>query len=91
LQKKSRRQNVQHNNRPAKDSSLSIKEKLTRQYENLKNEIQTYENNLAAISTSSKTGNGFIDSIKENIASLKKEAEEILNKIRGLDKEDSAE
>jgi hypothetical protein len=91
LQKKSRKQNVQHNNRPAKDSSLSIKEKLTRQYENLKNEIQTYENNLAAISTSSKTGNGFIDSIKENIASLKKEAEEILNKIRGLDKEDSAE
>lgn len=91
LQKKSRKQNVQHNNRPAKDSSLSIKEKLTRQYENLKNEIQTYENNLAAISTSSKTGNGFIDSIKKNIESLKKEAEEILNKIRGLDKEDSAE
>lgn len=84
IHKKIRRQ-APRNNRPQKDSSLSLKEKLVRQYENLKSEIKTYENNLAAISTSSKTANGFIDSIMNTIEALKKDAEEILDKIRNLD------
>lgn len=90
LHKKIRKQ-PSRSNRPAKDQSLSLKDKLVRQYENLKNEIQTYENNIAAISTSSKTGNGFIDSIMNTIESLKKEAEEILNKIRAIDNEENKE
>ena len=85
IHKKIRRQAPRNNNRPQKDSSLSLKEKLVRQYENLKSEIKTYENNLAAISTSSKTANGFIDSIMNTIEALKKDAEEILDKIRNLD------
>lgn len=90
IHKKTRKQSSR-GNRPAKDQSISLKDKLIHQYENLKSEIQTYENNLAAISSSSKSGNGFIDSINKTIETLKKEAEEILNKIRNIEKEDNSE
>ena len=90
IHKKTRKQSSR-GNRPAKDQSISLKDKLIHQYENLKSEIQTYENNLAAISSSSKSGNGFIDSINKTIETLKKEAEEIMNKIRNIEKEDNSE
>lgn len=82
IHKKNRKQ-IQRSNRTFKEQPTNMKEKLMRQYENLKNEIQTYENNLAAIST--KSGNSFIDGILNNIEILKKEAEDILNKVRDLE------
>ncbi|MBQ2492526.1 MAG: DUF349 domain-containing protein, partial [Bacteroidales bacterium] len=50
----------------------SPREKLQRQYEQKKNEIQTYENNLGFMNASSKAGNGFVDTIKAKIEELKK-------------------
>ena len=67
----------------------SPREKLQRQYEQKKNEIQTYENNLGFMNASSKAGNGFVDSIKAKIEDLKKEADELLAQIRELDSEDN--
>ena len=67
----------------------SPREKLQRQYEQKKNEIQTYENNLGFMNASSKAGNGFVDSIKAKIEELKKEADDLLAQIRALDVEDS--
>ena len=67
----------------------SPREKLQRQYEQKKNEIQTYENNLGFMNASSKAGNGFVDSIKAKIEELKKEADELLAQIRELDSEDN--
>ena len=67
----------------------SPREKLQRQYEQKKNEIQTYENNLGFMNASSKAGNGFVDTIKAKIEELKKEADDLLAQIRELDSEDN--
>ena len=66
----------------------SPREKLIRQYEQKKSEIQTYENNLGFMNASSKTGNGFVDAIKAKIDDLKKEADELLAQIKAMDTEE---
>ena len=68
--------------------SGSPRERLLRQYEQKKNEIQTYENNLGFMNASSKAGNGFVDAIKDKIETLKKEADELLAQIKALDAEE---
>ena len=67
----------------------SPRERLQRQYEQKKSEIQTYENNLGFMNASSKTGNGFVDAIKEKIEALKKEADDLLAQIKSLDTEEA--
>ena len=67
----------------------SPREKLIRQYEQKKSEIQTYENNLGFMNASSKAGNGFVDSIKAKIEELKNEADDLLAQIKALDAEES--
>ena len=66
----------------------SPRERLMRQYEQKKNEIQTYENNLGFMNASSKAGNGFVDAIKSKIETLKQEADELLAQIKALDAEE---
>ena len=68
--------------------SGSPREKLMRQYEAKKSEIQTYENNLGFMNASSKAGNGFVDAIKAKIEALKKEADDLLAQIKALDAEE---
>ena len=69
--------------------SGSPRERLMRQYEQKKSEIQTYENNLGFMNASSKAGNGFVDAIKAKIDTLKQEADDLLAQIKALDAEDS--
>ena len=66
----------------------SPRERLQRQYEQKKSEIQTYENNLGFMNASSKAGNGFVDAIKAKIETLKQEADELLAQIRNLESEE---
>ena len=61
------------------------RDKLMRMYEAMKNEIQTYENNLGFFTASSKNGNGLMDEMKKKIEKLKEEAEEVRKKIVDLD------
>lgn len=68
--------------------SGSPREKLMRQYEQKKSEIQTYENNLGFMNASSKAGNGFVDAIKAKIETLKQEADDLLAQIKALDSEE---
>ena len=68
--------------------SGSPREKLMRQYEQKKSEIQTYENNLGFMNASSKAGNGFVDAIKAKIETLKQEADDLLAQIKALDVEE---
>lgn len=72
----------------ASRESGSPREKLMRQYEQKKSEIQTYENNLGFMNASSKAGNGFVDAIKAKIETLKQEADELLAQIKALDVEE---
>ena len=62
--------------------NLSLRDKLQRQYDNLKAEIQTYENNLGFLNTSSKSGNSLIDSIQSKIDKLKEDAADLLRQIK---------
>lgn len=72
----------------ASRESGSPREKLMRQYEQKKSEIQTYENNLGFMNASSKAGNGFVDAIKAKIETLKQEADDLLAQIKALDVEE---
>lgn len=61
------------------------RDKLNRMYETMKNEIQTYENNLGFFTASSKNGNGLMNEMKKKVEKLKEEAEEVRKKIANLD------
>lgn len=61
------------------------REKLMRQYEHLKSEIATYENNIGFFTTSSKKGGGLIKEMERKIESLKEETKLIEQKINLID------
>ena len=61
------------------------REKLVRTYENMKNELQTYENNLGFLTTSSKKGNSLLTEINRKVEKLKSDLELVLQKIKGID------
>ena len=63
------------------------RERLIRQYENLKSEIATYENNLGFLSTSNKKGQSLVDVMRQKMEKLKGEAEVILKKIHLVEDE----
>jgi hypothetical protein len=64
---------------------LNEREKLMRTYERLKNDIQTYENNIGFLTASSKGGSGLIDDMNKKIDGLKDELNLILKKIEVID------
>lgn len=71
-----------------KESNLyRDRERLVRTYEGLKNDIQTYENNLGFLNSSSKKGNTLVADITRKIERLKKDMELVLNKIKAIEKE----
>ena len=61
--------------------------RLMRQYEQLKNEAQTYENNLGFLNASSKKGNSLIDEMNRKVQKLKDEAKLVREKIKAIDAE----
>ena len=60
---------------------------LIRQYETLKNEIATYENNLGFLSVSNKKGESLVDVMRQKVEKLKQDAQVILQKIRLVEDE----
>ena len=61
--------------------------RLFRQYEALKQEIQTYENNLGFLNASSKKGNSLIDEMNRKVQKLKDDMNLIREKIKAIDAE----
>ena len=61
--------------------------RLFRQYEAMKQEIQTYENNLGFLSVSSKKGNSLIDEMKRKVQKLKDDMNLVREKIKAIDAE----
>ena len=61
------------------------REKLVRTFENMKNEIKTYENNLGFLSSSSKKGNNLVTEMKRKVEKLKADLELITQKIAAID------
>ena len=65
------------------------RERLLRTYENMCNEIKTYENNLGFLTSSSKSGNSLVAEMKRKMEKLKSDAELVLKKIRTLEEQDN--
>lgn len=62
--------------------------RLQRRAEQMKQEIQTYENNLGFLNASSKKGNSLIDEMNRKVQKLKDELELIKQKIKAIDSEE---
>ena len=58
-----------------------------RRYEQLKQEITTFENNLGFLNISSKKGNNLVDEMNRKAQKLKDEAELIRQKIKTIDRQ----
>ena len=61
------------------------REKLVRAYENMKAEIQTYENNLGFLNSASKKGNSLVQEMNRKVEKLKADLDLILKKIEVID------
>ncbi|MDE6460071.1 MAG: DUF349 domain-containing protein, partial [Paramuribaculum sp.] len=66
------------------DKTRLIKERdrLTRAFEQRKNELQTYENNLGFFNSSSKSGDSMLRDLERKIQRLRDELTEISGKIK---------
>ena len=65
------------------------RQRLMRQYDNLKQDIQTYENNLGFLTASSKKGNSLIEEMNRKIQKLKDDMQLVKEKIKAIDAENS--
>ena len=61
--------------------------RLMHQYDTLKQEIQTYENNLGFLTASSKKGNSLIEEMNRKIQKLKDDMQLVKEKIKAIDAE----
>ena len=61
--------------------------RLFRQYEAIKQEVQTYENNLGFLSVSSKKGSSLIDEMNRKVQKLKDDMQLVKEKIKAIDAE----
>ena len=77
--------NFQSNISNKENNLYREREKLVRAYENLKNEIKTYENNLGFLTSSSKKGSSLVTEINRKIEKLRNELQLITQKIEMID------
>ena len=61
--------------------------RLARRFEQLKQEIQTYENNLGFLNASYKKGNSLIDEMNRKVQHLRDDLELVRQKIKAIDEE----
>ena len=61
------------------------REKLVRAADAMKNELQTYENNLGFLTTSSKKGNSLLTELNRKVEKLKADIELVKQKIKVID------
>lgn len=66
------------------------RQRLMRQYDNLNQEIHTYENNLGFLTASSKKGNSLIEEMNRKIQKLKDDMQLVKEKIKAIDAENNA-
>ena len=68
----------------------SERSRLMRRYEQLRQEINTYENNLGFLNASSKKGNSLIDEMNRKVEKLKDDLKLTRDKIKAIDAENAA-
>ena len=83
--------NFRSNLSNAGNSLSRERERLVRAYENMKSEIQTYENNIGFLSSASKKGNSLVAEMNRKVEKLKNELQLILDKIKVIDEQQAGE
>ena len=90
-----RRNNFRNNLRNVAEKGANAldneRTRMMRRYENLKQEIQTYENNLGFLNVSSKKGSSLIDEMNRKVQKLKDELALIKEQIKAIDAENDSE
>lgn len=61
------------------------REKLMRTYDNMKSELQTYENNLGFLNAASKKGNSLLTELNRKVEKLKADIDLVKEKIKVID------
>lgn len=61
--------------------------RMLRAYENMKAELQTYENNLGFLSSTSKKGNSLVDAMKKKVDKLRDELTLLAEKIKAVNEQ----
>ena len=69
----------------------SERARLMRQYEAIKQEVQTYENNIGFLSAASKKGNTLIDEMNRKVQKLKDDMQLVREKIKAIDSENATQ
>jgi chromosome segregation ATPase len=64
--------------------------RLMKRYDALRQEIQTYENNIGFLSVSSKKGSSLIDEMNRKVQKLKDDLALVRDKIKAIDAENAA-
>ena len=82
---KSYRNNVSEMAGKGKGKLYSERDRLMRTYERMKNDLQTYENNIGFLTISSKGGSGLVKEMERKIEKLKAEMELTVKKIEAND------
>ena len=79
--------NIRNMAKRGEDAIDNERGSLTRRFEQLKQEIQTYENNLGFLNASSKKGNSLIDEMNRKVQKLRDDLELVRQKIKAIDTE----
>lgn len=79
--------NISNMAKRGEDAIDNERGRLTRRFEQLKQEIQTYENNLGFLNASSKKGNSLIDEMNRKVQKLRDDLELVRQKIKAIDTE----
>lgn len=83
------RNNLKNVAEKGSDALDNERARLMRRYEALKQEIQTYENNIGFLSAASKKGNSLIDEMNRKVQKLKDDMKLVHEKIKAIDAENN--
>lgn len=81
------RSNLKNVAKRGEDALDNERGRLMRRYDQLRQEIQTYENNLGFLTASSKKGNSLVDEMNRKVQKLKDDMELVKQKIKAIDAE----
>ena len=73
------------------DAVDNERSRLMRRYEQLKQEIITFENNLGFLNIASKKGNSLVEEMNHKVQKLKDDAELVRQKIKAIDQQSKEE
>ena len=79
--------NIKNMAKRGEEALGSERSRLMRRFDQLKQEIQTYENNLGFLNASSKKGNSLIDEMNRKVQNLRDDLELVRQNIKAIDAE----